>query len=181
MNQHIAVDTAGSSRRRFFELLGGSVLGATAVAAHIGGIKRAEAAQFQPLWTSAKILIGNSPKDQAPRSSITCPMFFDDGHFANGYHTFDFSNPTNVISTLTINKDTIDITNYSSYSLAVADTEGTDGFHYVLTAAEGIVTGGTGYFSGVSRAIGRCKFKVPAYNPLLLIACVDCVVILVWS
>jgi hypothetical protein len=180
MNQNIAVVTAGSSRRRFFELLGGSVLGATAVAAHIGGIKRAEAAQFQPLWTSAKILIGNSPKDQAPSPFIKCPLFFEDGGFANGYHTLDLSKYPIVRSTLTIDKDTIEP--FGS-SLAVAPTQGADGFHYVLTAAEGVVTGGAGYFSGVSKIIGRCKYKVPAdpSSPPRVIACVYCVSILVWS
>src|SRR5262245_1554514 len=84
--------TAPLSRRR---LLGRSVLGlgAAAVAAGVGGIKRAQAAEneFAPLWASAQVLIGNSPADQYPSSVIKCPFFFENGHFAHAYHTLDLS------------------------------------------------------------------------------------------
>jgi hypothetical protein len=89
-NDHIV--TARSSRRRLFlKLLGGGVLGAMVVAASIGGIERAEANDFEPLWNSALVLIGNSPGNQNPSSFIQCPLFFDNGQFADAFHTLDLS------------------------------------------------------------------------------------------
>jgi len=173
------VTTLSSRRRDFLKLLGGSVLGATAVAAGIDGVEGAEENHFRPLWDSAEVLIGNSTKDQFPNSKITCPMFFSNGDFANGFHTLDLSNLPKVRGTLTVNMDTIEPVFTSS--IAVATTLGADGITYLLVAGEGKVTGGVGFFRRVSEAIIRCKYKIAAGNqPIpLLIACVDCVIILV--
>jgi hypothetical protein len=179
--------TAPLSRRRLFlKLLGGGVLGATAVAAGIGRTERAEARQqFEPLWNSAQVLIGNSPVDQTPDSSIECPLFFENGHFANAFHGLDLSNlPTTgqVIGTVTYHNDTIE-PDFSSLgsSIAVAVTTGSDGIQYLVVAGEGTVTGGTGYFSGVTKAIIRCQYKVQVagQNDIRLIACVDCILVLI--
>ena len=67
----------------------------------------------------------------------------------------------------------------SSASVAAAAADGTDGHKYLVVAEEGTVTGGTGYFRGVTKAVVRCTYKVDPDNPLLLIACVDRVLILV--
>ena len=169
-----AVSAQCSQRRSFLRLLGGSVLGATGVAAGIG---RAEAQAFEPLWNSAQVLIGNSPADQSPSPVIQCPLFFENGHFASAFHTLDLSDLSHVIGAMTSGKDTIQ-PDFSS-SVAVATTVGTDGIPYLVVAGEGTVTGGTGYFRGVTKAIVRCKYKVADPSSFLLLACVDCVVILV--
>jgi hypothetical protein len=176
------VTAPSSGRRSFLKLLGGGVLGATAMAAGIGGIERAEANQVEPLWNSAQVFIGNSPAEQSPSPSITCPLFFDNGHFANAFHTLDLSDlqtTGKVSGTVTYHNDTIE-PDFSS-SVAAAVTQGTDGILYLVVAGEGKVTGGTGYFRGVTEAIIRCKYKVAVdqNKNILLIACVDCVVILV--
>jgi len=46
-------------------------------------------------------------------------------------------------------------------------------------AGEGTVTGGTGYFRGVAKAIVRGKYKVADPSSFILFDCVDCVVVLV--
>lgn len=163
-----------SHRRSFLRLLGGGVLGATGVAAGIG---RAEAQAFEPLWNSAQVLIGNSPGDQSPSPVIQCPLFFENGHFASAFHTLDLSDLSHVIGGMTSGKDTIQ-PDFSS-SVAVSTTVGTDGIPYLVVAGEGTVTGGMGYFRGVTKAIVRCKYKVADPSSFLLLACVDCVVILV--
>jgi hypothetical protein len=163
-----------SHRRSFLRLLGGGVLGATGIAA---GIARAEAQAFAPLWNSAQVLIGNSPKDQSPSPVIQCPLFFDNGHFASAFHTLDLSNLPQVSGTITSGKDTIEPDFCTS--VAATTTFGTDGIPYLVVAGEGTVTGGTGSFLGVTHSIFRCKYKVADPSSLLLIACVDCVVILV--
>ncbi|MBK8211966.1 MAG: hypothetical protein IPK78_20535 [Rhodospirillales bacterium] len=173
---------AQSSRRRLFlKLLGGGVLGATTAAAGIGGIDRAEAnPQFSPIWKSAKILVGNSPADQSPRQSITCPLFFESGEFSNAFHTLDLSKlPTTgkVKGTVTHYNNTIE-PEFNS-SIAVAVTRANDGVQYLIVSGEGKVTGGTGYFRNVDKAIVRGKYKVATSPNHQLIACVDCVVILV--
>ena len=165
-----------SQRRTFLKFLGGSVLGGTAVAGTIGRIEGAEA--FKPLWNSAQVFIGNSPEDQVPGFFIKCPMFFDNGHFANAFHTLDLSHaPGSVRGTMTFQDDTIE-PNFSS-SVVAANNRGSDGSTYLLVGGEGTVTGGTGYFRGVTNAIIRCKYKVTAQNPFVLIACVDCVMVIV--
>jgi hypothetical protein len=168
-------------RRSFLKLLSGSVLGAAWVAVGIGSIKRAEANKFEPLWNSAQIFIGNSPIEQSPSPIIECPLFFDNGHFANASHILDLSNlqtTGEVRSPITYNNDTIEPD--LSASIAVAVTQGSDGFPYLVVAGEGEVTGGTGYFKSVNKAIIRCKYKVADDSAnLLLIACINCVVILV--
>jgi hypothetical protein len=166
----------------FLKWLGGGVLGATAVAAGIGDLERAEASQFEPLWNSAQILIGHSPADQSPSPFIECPLFFSNGHFAQGFHTLDLSNLSTtgeVRGTVSRHNDTIE-PDFSS-SIATAVTPGTDGIPYLVVAGEGTVMGGTGFFRGVTSAIIRCKYKVAVdeNDNLLLIACVNCVVILV--
>jgi hypothetical protein len=85
-----------SQRRTFLKFLGGSVLGGTAVAGSIGRIEGAEA--FKPLWNSAQVFVGNSPEDQVPSFFIKCPMFFDNGHFANAFHTLDLSHAPGFLS-----------------------------------------------------------------------------------
>jgi hypothetical protein len=176
--------TAGSIRRRsFLKSLGGGVLGATAVAA---GIKGAEAHDFPPLWQTARVLIGNSAAPQAPGPFIKCPLFSENGKFANAFHTLDLSNLATtgkVPATVIHRNDTIEPDNSSS--IAVSVTKGTDNLLYLLVAGEGVVTGGAGYFRHVTSAIFRCKYQVAVPDPVNaplnigLIKCVDCVVILV--
>jgi hypothetical protein len=171
------INTAWSIRRRFFlKLLSGSILGAAGMVAGIGRIKQAEANQFEPLWNSAEVFIGNTPVEQSPSPIIECPLFF-----ANASHILDLSNlqtTGEVRGPIIYHNDTIE-PDFSA-SIAVAVTQGTDGFQYLLVAGEGEVTGGTGYFTGVTKAIIRCKYKVAENSAnLLLIACIDCVVILV--
>jgi hypothetical protein len=161
-------------RRYFLKLLGGGVLGSTSMGAGIGGVEGKEA--FQPLWNSAQVFVGNSPVDQSPSTFIQCPLFFDNGHFANGFHTLDLSRaPAIVRGTVSYQKDFIEPT---FASIAAAAAQGSDGNTYLLVGGEGTVTGGRGFFSNVTSAIIRCKYKVDQNNPFLLIACVDCVIIL---
>jgi hypothetical protein len=188
------IDTAWSVRRRsFLKLLSGSVLGTVGVVAGIGRIERVEANQFgikqektnqfEPLWRSAQILIGNSPTEQSPSPIIECPLFFENGHFASASHILDLSDlqtTGEVRGPVTYHKDTIE-PDFSS-SIATAVTQGSDGVPYLVVAGEGEVAGATGYLKGVTKAIIRCKYKVAEDNAnLLLIACVNCVVILVRS
>lgn len=140
------------------------------------------AGSFEPLWYLARVLIANSPADQSPSPVINCPVFFDNGQFANGFHTLDLSSLSTtgkVKGSITIQNDTIE-PDFSS-SVAVALTQGTDGIQYLVVAGEGNVTGGKGYFSGVTKVIIRCKYKVEVQNngDIFLIACVDCTTILV--
>jgi hypothetical protein len=123
--------------------------------------------------------------DQTPNSSIECPLFFENGHFANGFHGLDLSNlltTGQVIGTVTYHNDTIE-PDFSSVgsSIAVAVSTGSDGIQYLVVAGEGTVTGGTGYFSGVTKAIIRCQYKVQVagQNDIRLIACVDCILVLI--
>ena len=118
------VTVQGSQRRSFLRLVGSGLLGATGVAG-LGGLARAEASEFEPLWNSAQVLIGNSPTDQDPSPVIQCPLFFDNGHFAHASHTLDLSNLPRVSGTITVGKDTIE-PDFSS-SVAAAATLGTDG------------------------------------------------------
>jgi hypothetical protein len=146
------------------------------------GIRRIEAAPtYRPLWNSAQILVGNSPMDQIPSAFIQCPMFSDDGHFADAFHTLDLSDlPTTgkVRGAVTHHNDTIEPDLASATAVAV--TEGTDGILYLLVGGEGKVAGARGYFRGVTKAIVRCKYKAANQNGnLLLIACVDCALILI--
>jgi hypothetical protein len=171
------VTVQASQRRSFLRLLGSGVLGATGLTAGLGGIGRAEASEFEPLWSSAQVLIGNSPTDQSPSPVIQCPLFFDNGHFAHASHTLDLANLPQVRGTITFGRDTIE-PDFSS-SVAAAATIGTDGIPYLVVAGEGKVTRGRGSFHGVTNAIVRCKYIVADPTSLLLIACVDCVVILV--
>ena len=138
----------------------------------------ASARAFEPLWRSARVLIGNSPADQVPSPFIECPLFHENGKFAEGFHTLDLSNlPTTgeVRGTISHRDDIIE-PDFSA-SIAADVTVGSDGIPYLLVGGEGTVTSGQGYFRGVTRAIVRCKYKVAP--PLMLIACVDCAVILV--
>ena len=173
-----------SGRRSLLKLLGGGLLGATAMAAGVGGIKRAQAKEdeFQPLWSSALVLIGNSPADQNPSSFIKCPFFFANGRFANAFHTLDLSNlrlTGRVTGSISYQNDIIHPD--FSPSIAGAVTQGTDGKQYFLVAGEASLTAGTGIFKDVSKVIVRCKYKVTVdqQGDILLIACVNCVAILV--
>jgi len=172
---HDQIVTARAHHRRsFLKLLSGGVLGATGVAA---ATRRAEAQAFEPLWNSAQVLIGNSPADQSPSPVIQCPLFFDNGHFASAFHTLDLSNLPQVRGTITSGRDTIQPD--FSPSVAATTTVGTDGIPYLVVAGEGTVTRGTGPFRGVTSVIFRCKYKVADPSSLLLLACVDCVAVLV--
>jgi hypothetical protein len=178
---NVKIDTERSNERRsFLKLLSCSALGAAGVAVGIGSIERAEATQLEPLWHAAKILVGNSLADQPPSTFIECPLFFENGQFANASHILDVSNfhtTGEVIGTLTYHNNTIE-PNFGG-SIAVAPALGSDGTPYLLVAGEGIVTGATGNLKGVTKAIIRCKYKLDSIDTLLFKACVDCVIILV--
>jgi hypothetical protein len=172
-------DAQQSSRRRFLYHAG--ALGASVGAAVLVGAEPVAAdREIKPLWDSAAVFIGNSLKDQAPGPVINCPMYFANGEFANASHGLDLSHlqtTGQVIGTFTYLGTTIQ----PDFSTSVAATvaQGSDGVWYLLVGGEGTITGGTGYFHGVTKTIIRCKYKVaPGPNPLL-IACVDCVLILV--
>jgi len=144
--------------------------------------KAASARDFQPLWSSARVLIGNSPADQSPSPFIECPLFLDNGAFADAFHTLDLLNLSTtgeVRGTVRHHNDAIE-PNFGA-SIAADVGQGSDGIPYLLVGVEGAVTNGAGYFQGVDRAVVPCKYKVAfgAYGALLLVACVDCVVILV--
>ena len=167
-------------RRRFLLKLG--AFGAMAGVAAFSDAERASASDdIKPLWKSATVFVGNSLADQSPSPSITCPMYFANGAFANASHGLDLSQlPTTgrVIGTFTYQNKTIQPDFGTSIAATVA--QGSDGVPYLLVAGEGTVNGGTGYFEAVTRAIIRCKYKVSggASNPRL-ISCVNCVLILV--
>jgi hypothetical protein len=108
---------------------------------------------------------------------IECPLFFENGHFAGGFHSLDLSNLPQVRGTITIGKESIE-PDFSA-SVAAAATVATDGHSYLLVGGEGPVAGGRRWFRGVTRAIVRCKYRVADPASLQLIACVNCVVILV--
>jgi hypothetical protein len=165
--------TEFTHRRAFLKVAGGGVLSATAMA--IGGV--AEASRFEPLWNSAEVLIGQSPADQSPSPVIECPLFFDNGQFADGFHTLDLSNLPEVRGTITVGRDTIEPN--LSQSVAAAATVGSDGSPYLLVGGEGPVAGGRRFFRDVTHAIVRCKYRVADPHSLQLVACARCVVILV--
>jgi hypothetical protein len=171
-----------SRRRSFLKLMTASFVGIAGWTAGVGRIARAESNQFEPLWTSAKVLIGNSPEEQIPSPFIECPLFFVNGQFANASHSLDLSDlqtTGKVRGTITINDNTIE-PDFSA-SIASAVTQGSDGFQYLVVAGEGEVTGATAYLKGVSKVIIRCKYKMTedSNGNILLISCIDCVVILV--
>jgi hypothetical protein len=133
------------------------------------------------IWSSAAILIGNSPADQVPSPIITCPMFFPDGRFADASHTLDLSGLASGTVEGDISWDGDSISPDFSQSLAATTTTGSDGHLYLLTAGEAEVSGGKGKFRHVTQAIVRCKYKavLDQSGLPLLIACVTCVAILV--
>jgi hypothetical protein len=172
------VTQPAGGRRVFLKSLGGGVLGAATAVAGIGGSAAAEPYPA-PLWDSALVLIGQSLTEQPPNSFIRCPLFFSNGHFANAFHTLDLSTLQmngKVRGTITFQNQTVE-PDFSA-SVAAASTQGSDGVAYLLVGGEGNIVGGTGVFRGVKRAIVRCKYKIAVGSPLL-IACKDCVVILV--
>ena len=178
------ITAPSSERRSVLKLLGGGFLGATAAVAGVGGIRGAQAKEdeFPPLWGSALVWIGNSPADQYPSSVIKCPFFFENGQFANAFHTLDLSMlriTGRVTGSISYQNDTI----YPDFSPSIAGavTQGTDGKQYFLSAGEAALTAGTGFFKDFSKVIVRCKYKVTVdpQGDILLIACVDCVAILV--
>jgi len=178
------ITAPSSGRRSVLKLLGGGFLGATAAVAGVGGIRGAQAKEdeFPPLWGSALVWIGNSPADQYPSSVIRCPFFFENGQFANAFHTLDLSmlrTTGRVTGSISHLNDTI----YPDFSPSIAGavTQGTDGKQYFLVAGEAALTAGIGIFKDVSKVIVRCKYKVTVdpQGDILLIACVDCVAILV--
>jgi len=171
-------------RRSVLKLLGGGFLGATAAVAGVGGIRGAQAKEdeFPPLWGSALVWIGNSPADQPPSPVIRCPFFFEDGRFADAFHTLDVANlrmTGRVTGSISHGNDTI----YPDFSPSIAGavTQGTDGQLYFLSAGEAAVAAGSGFFKDFTKVIVRCKYKVKVdgQGDIMLIACVDCVAILV--
>jgi hypothetical protein len=178
------ITAPSSGRRSVLKLLGGGFLGATAAVAGVGGIRGAQAKEdeFPPLWGSALVWIGNSPADQYPSPVIRCPFFFEDGRFANAFHTLDVANlrmTGRVTGSISHGNDTI----YPDFSPSIAGavTQGTDGQQYFLSAGEAAVAAGPGFFKDFTKVIVRCKYKVKVdgQGDILLIACVDCVAILV--
>ena len=178
------ITAPSSGRRLFLKLLGGGFLGATAAAVGVNAINGAQAKEeeFPPLWGSALVWIGNSPADQYPSSVIRCPFFSEDGRFADAFHTLDLSNlrlTGRVTGSISHKNDTI----YPDFSPSIAGTvtQGTDGKQYFLVAGEAALTGGPGFFKDVSKVIVRCKYKVTVdqQGDIELIACVNCVAILV--
>jgi hypothetical protein len=135
------------------------------------------AAQGSRIWQSAEILVGQSEADQAPATSIRCPLYFANGQYANASHSLDLG-VFPVSSDIVWNGVTV-VPNLGE-SLAVNGAAGTDGNTYLLVGAEGSVSNGSGVFSGVSKTIVRCKYKIaPSAGTPLLIACVYCMVALV--
>ena len=170
----------GLSRRHFLRTSG------VAAVALLPSIMLSDAAQagekerLSRIWTSADILIGNSPTEQTPSTIITCPFFLPDGQFANASHTLDLSGLPDGPVTGSISWDGYTISPDFSQSLAATTTQGADGAYYLLTAGEAEVSGGAGPFRGVTQAIVRCKYKVVLAGGLpLLVACDFCVAILV--
>jgi hypothetical protein len=130
-----------------------------------------------PPWKSAEVLIG-STEDQVPSPKIECPMFFGNGNYAQAAHTLDLSKLPLVRGSIIRIDEKIE-PDFSA-SIAAEIAEGTDGFQYLLVAGEGTVSDGTGYFNNVTQVIIRCKYKVQLVGGSpLLIACVNCVAILV--
>ncbi|WP_284618634.1 hypothetical protein [Aquabacterium humicola] len=129
------------------------------------------------LWRSADVLIGQSPEDQAPALAISCPLYYPNGQPARASHALDLGRFP-VYGDISWDGQTV-VPDFGA-STAVGVTQGSDGQFYLLAGLEGPVSGGTGRFAGVTRAIARCKYKVvPTSGMPLLVACVSCVVILV--
>jgi hypothetical protein len=160
------------------DFLGGSATWLAALAAPAVLAPAALAASpGSRIWSSAEILVGQSEADQAPATSIRCPLYFANGHYADASHSLDLG-VFPVQSDIVWNGSTV-VPNLGE-SLAVNVAAGTDGNAYLLVGAEGSVSGGTGVLSGISRAIVRCKYKIaPTAGTPLLIACVYCMVALV--
>ena len=167
-------------RRAFLTAIGCEVLGATAIAAGLGGSERVEAALGRSP-PSADVFLGKSAADQPAGHVIESPLYFMNGDPAGAFHTLDVSTwrMSGVVSGLvTSGADTI-APDFST-SVAAAITHGSDGELYFVVAAEGTVTDGTGVFSNVTKAILRGKYKatVDATGNPLLHACADCVILL---
>jgi hypothetical protein len=168
--------------RRHFLRTSGAAGAALLPSLVVSGSAQAAGKEHVPrIWDSAEILIGQSPADQAASPIITCPMFLPSGRFANASHTLDLSGLARGVVQGDISWDGDSISPDFSQSLAASTTMGSDGHHYLLTAGEGEVAGGTGNFRGVTLAIVRCKYKVVLDQGglPLLVACVTCVAILV--
>jgi hypothetical protein len=138
----------------------------------------------QQLWRSANVLIGNSLTAQQPSNAIKCPLYSQDGLLlSQAFHELRFST-TGVfeVGSVQVGNDTIEPQfGHPTASLAVATVKGSDMMTpYLLVAGEAPVTGGTGWFQGVTEAKVRCKYKVAEVSgPPGLIACVFCIVILI--
>jgi hypothetical protein len=175
------VATIPTRRRAFLKSFGAEVCGVAAIAAGISGSERVAANEPIAASTGSDVFIGKSSTDQAPAHAIECPLYFMNGQPAGASHALDVSTwrfTGLVTGTVTSGGDSI--TPDFSSSSAAAMTHGSDGNLYLVVAAEGAVTGGTGAFRGVSRVLLRSKYKAavdPTGNPLL-IACADCVVLL---
>ena len=136
--------------------------------------------RFRRIWDSADILIGNSPADQR-RSQHHVPHVLPRRPLRDASHSLDLSGLASGVVHGDISWDGHSISPDFSPSLAFTTTTGTDGHLYLLTAGEAAVAGGKGRFRDVTEAIVRCKYKavLGQGNLPLLIACVDCVAILV--
>lgn len=171
----------GLSRRHFLRTSGaaGAALLPSLVFSDL--VQAAGRERVPSIWSSADILIGNSPAEQAPGPIITCPMFLPDGRFATASHTLDLSGLASGAVEGNIAWDGDTISPDFSQSMAVSTATSSDGHLYLLTAGEAEVSGGRGHFRRVTQAIVRCKYKaVLDHSGLpLLVACVFCVAILV--
>lgn len=128
------------------------------------------------LWHAAEILVGQSDADQLPAPAIRCPLYFANGHRSPASHSLDLGSYP-VQSDIRWNDDSI-APDFGA-SLAVNTAPGTDGATWLLVGAEGSVSGGRGVFTGISRAIVRCKYKVvPDVRGPMLVACSYCMVVL---
>jgi hypothetical protein len=162
-----------SRKRRSLLVASALALPAIAVPAAARG-RRGES-----LWDSAEVLIGNSPEDQTASTFIECPLYLVNGRSAGGSHTLDLADLRRVRGTITLGKHTIEPD--FGRSVAASVTVGSDATPYLLVGGEGAVVAGAGPFRHVTRAIIRCKYKVASADPasILLIACIDCVIVLV--
>lgn len=175
------ITNTGSQRRSFLKVVGGGIVGASAMAVGAGTIYAEPAKKYEPRWQSGLVLIGHSIAPQKPSLYIECPMFFVNGHFADASYSLDLTNletTGEVLSTITYNDETV-IPDFGD-NIAATPVVGADGISYVLVGGKGTISGGTGFFESIDTAIIRCKYEV-APASALLIRCIDCVVILVRS
>jgi hypothetical protein len=168
-----------STSRRNFLWTSGAVVGAALFQSM--ALPSAAIARGGRIWQSADILIGQSPSDQVPGLVITCPMYLSNGAPTDASHTLDLSGlPSGGPVTGDISWGGDSISPDFGPSTAAEIATGSDGKDYLLVGSEGAVSGGEGHFRHVTRVAVRCKYKVAVSGGFpLLIACLDCVAILI--